>query len=398
MEKKDRQIFCADADMCAIMVKCNRRNKWELRGLSRISETGVALYESRLFSDSEFFAGGEFDAVEPVNTTSGHTHISVLQDNAWYKIVLTENKKAPGEPIEPMWATHYIPAPSGKRHDLHIILQLSFGNEDENESIESLVNRGAGENQAILIDQINVAGSYYSQHFHERNKRLMAIIDYFLKNGIDVNAKNETGQTALMEAAHSIDGGADIVRMLLQNGAKINEKADFGSTALRYACRNLNLETVEILLENGAEVDPECFLGIFYRHDLYYVDEVQTQIELAQLLLKKNKNIDVNIRDREGKTVLMDIASSIGTDWYTYSEPDDLFIEAKVELIQYLLDIGVDINAQDNEGETALMYYTEQRIDKRLTACLLDHDPDANIKDNEGNTVLRRLLKFRMNK
>lgn len=75
MSKKEKRIFCADANMCAILAKCNSQNKWELWGLSGISETGDAIYETRLFENHEF------DDVEPNNTTSGHTHIKVLKDN-----------------------------------------------------------------------------------------------------------------------------------------------------------------------------------------------------------------------------------------------------------------------------------------------------------------------------
>ena len=32
MNKTEKQIFCADADMCAIIAKCSSQNKWELWG------------------------------------------------------------------------------------------------------------------------------------------------------------------------------------------------------------------------------------------------------------------------------------------------------------------------------------------------------------------------------
>jgi ankyrin repeat protein len=182
---------------------------------------------------------------------------------------------------------------------------LAFYYEDENESIESLVERGAGKNQTILIDQIKTA------EFHcepECDKRLLVVIDYFLQNGIDVNAKNEWGSTALMAAAYY--GKADIANLLLQRGAKINDKDNFGSTSLQHACWRLNIEVVRLLLENGAEADSKC-LYVFYDRDFGIVGDIQIGIECLKLLL--NKNIDVNIKYR-GKTALMYIVSFFNFD------------------------------------------------------------------------------------
>ncbi|MDR2651489.1 MAG: hypothetical protein LBC68_04130, partial [Prevotellaceae bacterium] len=75
MSNIEKQIFCADPHICAIIAKRNLQNKWELWGLSDVLETGEAKYETRLFQENEY------DAVEAVNTTSGRTHIKLLQDN-----------------------------------------------------------------------------------------------------------------------------------------------------------------------------------------------------------------------------------------------------------------------------------------------------------------------------
>jgi hypothetical protein len=164
MSNIEKQIFCADPNICAIIAKCNSRNKWELWGLSDVLETGEAKYEVRLFPENEY------DAVEAINTTSGHTHIKVIKDNNWSEVVFIEHKKVPDKSIEYEWATYYSNP---------ILLKLSFSYEDENESVESLVERGAGKNQTVLIDQIN-AVDYW--HFsQEQEERLLHIVDYFLK-------------------------------------------------------------------------------------------------------------------------------------------------------------------------------------------------------------------------
>ena len=279
------------------------------------------------------------------------------------KINKTENK-----PIQPAWTTG------------HSYLNLNFDYEDVNESIESLVERGARNNPRVLIDQINAARVHILCRCSPTStKHLLSVIDYFLKNGIDVNAKGEERETVLMAAASYCS--ADIVRLLLQNGANVNDKNDYGGTAILTACGELNIEAVKLLLENGAEVDSDCFLYIF---DLWDPSdsEMQIQIELSKLLL--DKNISINSKHGNGKTALMYIAEAVNcnADYYNPTQ-----LEKQTELVQFILDKGADINARDSEGKTALMYAIEAQ-NKNLAEYLLEQGADANIKDKEGGTAL----------
>jgi len=372
MNETEIQIFCADPNICAIIAKRNSQDKWQLWGLSDVLETGEAKYETRLFSkrEDDVEVHKEYDAIEHVNTTSGRTKIKLLQNNNWHEVVLFENKKAINKPIEVIWHTCYFTNPKNP-----ISLRLRFSYEDEDESIESLLERGAGKNQTIMIDQINTADWQFSEGVTER---LFAVIDYFLKNGIDVNVKDEWGETALMAAAKY--GSANIVNLLLQNGARINDKNNGGSTAIMYACCRLHLSVVRLLLANGAIADSECFFDIFNQWDLG-VDEIEIQIELFKLLL--NENIDVNIRNSEGETALMHIVQAN----CNYQKEPEYFLEKQKELLQLFLDNGANINAKDDNGKTALMYAIESK-NKYISEYLIQQGADVSIKDNMGNTAL----------
>ena len=85
-----------------------------------------------------------------------------------------------------------------------------------------------------------------------------------LELGIDVNAANEIGETALHGAAYRGQGGSDsIVRMLLDKGANINARNKRGWTPLIIAeglyfeaTNSKSPATVEILQKAGAEPSP----------------------------------------------------------------------------------------------------------------------------------------------
>lgn len=74
-----------------------------------------------------------------------------------------------------------------------------------------------------------------------------------LSRGVDVNARNEHGMTALMRAAHN--GHERMVRALLEHGADPNITRHDKFTALALAAFFGHTETVRILIENGAKTE-----------------------------------------------------------------------------------------------------------------------------------------------
>ena len=79
-----------------------------------------------------------------------------------------------------------------------------------------------------------------------------AKVDMLVNLGVNINAKDE-GETALMKASQN--GHKEIVEILLENGADVNVKNRDNWTALMWASWNGYKEIVEILLENGADVN-----------------------------------------------------------------------------------------------------------------------------------------------
>ena len=74
-----------------------------------------------------------------------------------------------------------------------------------------------------------------------------------LSRGVDINARNEHGMTALMRAAHN--GHEQMVRALLEHGADPNITRNDKFTALALAAFFGHTETVRILIENGAKTE-----------------------------------------------------------------------------------------------------------------------------------------------
>jgi len=119
-----------------------------------------------------------------------------------------------------------------------------------NENINDLLKPKSEED---IVGELN----YLTQE--EKNKKLFnaakegnkEAIKLLISVGVNLNAKNKNGETALMKA--SVNGNEDIVKLLIKIGADINAKNKYGSTALMYASANNYKEMVDLLKRYGAK-------------------------------------------------------------------------------------------------------------------------------------------------
>ncbi|MBI5005890.1 MAG: ankyrin repeat domain-containing protein [Nitrosomonadales bacterium] len=92
-----------------------------------------------------------------------------------------------------------------------------------------------------------------------------AAVQRMLVAGADVNARDESGATLLMLAAHA--GDLDMVGMLLGRGADVNATDNAGWGALMKACYNPELkrgfaEVVQALIAAGANIEAAIGYGV----------------------------------------------------------------------------------------------------------------------------------------
>jgi ankyrin repeat protein len=80
-----------------------------------------------------------------------------------------------------------------------------------------------------------------------------AAVEAALESGVEVDAADPQGNTALMLAA--FNGHSELVRFLLEGGALVNHRDATGRTALMYASSGPFPDTVSLLLEHKADVN-----------------------------------------------------------------------------------------------------------------------------------------------
>jgi 26S proteasome non-ATPase regulatory subunit 10 len=111
-----------------------------------------------------------------------------------------------------------------------------------------------------------------------------------------VNEKNVYGYTPLSYAVSH--GQVQMLNLLISQGANVTMKSIWDETALHSAARMGNMELCKILIENGADINAADDEGRTPLHVAAYANRKDTCSFLIE------KGADVNARDKESRTVL----------------------------------------------------------------------------------------------
>ncbi len=191
----------------------------------------------------------------------------------------------------------------------------------------------------------------------------------FLDEGVDINTRNEEGETPLMIAiTYEME---DAVAFLLARKADMNTEDIHGRTPFLLAIEEQNKSIIQAFLDHGVDIHAECTKG----YTPIMIAAVVLDVELVQLFLSHKVNLDVREHELGWTALRLALLS-----YPRYPE------KAK-EVIELLLNNNADVNSQDLDGATILMNasymtYTE------LVALFLKHNADTNLQTVDGTTAL----------
>ncbi len=209
----------------------------------------------------------------------------------------------------------------------------------------------------------------------------------------------DVGLTPLMVAAGL--GHIETVEVLLDGGADRGKRDGDDTTALMHATAEGHLEIVKMLLDEGDDVDEEEEADRLLRFAVS-----NNHIEVVQLLL--DAGVDRFVQNNLNFTALIDAADTGGIQSISIlieagaevdAQPegrngDTALIRAvragHADAVRLLLDEGADPNLQNKEGTTALIVaagHTDE-VGVQLVQMLLDAGADPNLQSVEGHTAL----------
>ncbi|KAL8964448.1 MAG: hypothetical protein Q9183_004442, partial [Haloplaca sp. 2 TL-2023] len=125
----------------------------------------------------------------------------------------------------------------------------------------------------------------------------LALLERLVLAGVDINAVDHSGETALANAA--FNKHVECVAYLVECGADINIAAKSGNAPVHLALISDVPDALMILLSAGAIYDCTNSAG---RTMLHYAAEIGSAETLGTLQACNLEDIDVNIRDIDGQT------------------------------------------------------------------------------------------------
>jgi ankyrin repeat protein len=205
--------------------------------------------------------------------------------------------------------------------------------------------------------------------------------------GCDINAQSDNQNTPIQFLFGCFDPnkGGDIkvlMYLLNQNGINVNIKNQYGNTILHMACEKINTLPIDVfkaLVETiGCDINAQGEDNNTPLHNALRSFGSGDDIAVLYYLLAQ-KNINVNAKDKYGRTLLHWACKRING--------------LPLEIFQYLIEtMGCDVNIQDNNKDIPI-YYAFQLLDpnkggdiKVLTYLLRQNN--FRTKHHNGQTFL----------
>ena len=172
----------------------------------------------------------------------------------------------------------------------------------------------------------------------------------------------------LIQAAFA--GRSEDVHRLFATEENRNLEKEYINASLRLASVRGNTETVQLLLDNGADVNSTTIRGGTAL--MWAAGSRKNPSDTVRVLLQAGA--DVNTRAGNGRTALMD-AAAIGNS----------------EITEILLTAGAEVNGRDEMGTTALMVAaTQGHLD--CISILLEYGASINAIDLLEQTALENAI------
>jgi len=239
------------------------------------------------------------------------------------------------------------------------------------------------ENGAIMTS-VTLFDCFYSNDAKASTVKISCLLEH----GMDVNAKDARGQTAMHLAAEKCN--TDLVRLLLDYNADVSTQDQYGRTALMDVFQSKTeddhqFSIVQMLLERMNTVG-NILIGLqdFYGCTALHFAARRTSWRVIRELLNWGPDLHCHTRTK----------SSAALHW-ALDARDELRTISNIRcLVEHVNGYGLNgINIQDEQGHTVLHLAFEETGSSTSIIDYLSTKVDVSIQDVDGNTPLHVAVK-----
>jgi serine/threonine-protein phosphatase 6 regulatory ankyrin repeat subunit B len=319
-------------------------------------------------------------------------------------------------------------------------LMLEYKKEDylARELLLALRNKDTHKAKNLIMQGANVnyqeIGTLWSPILIATKEENLEIIKLLAHKGADLDKGDRFGTTAVHFAAEREN--IEIIEFLIQKHCDINKCNKFKQTAMHLAVQAQAHDSIKFLLDNGANLHAEDIHRDTPAHYLIILAKKQenvskdktnlTNILVEELEFLRENGADLSLENSSGKSALdnleeyFDAETALGENLLTairskivskvnylvdkganinYAEIESgrqpihhAAIAGNLEILQLLLDKGVNPSSQDKYGSTAIDYAIELG-NQEVVDFLITQGIEVNSQDKNGKKAASRALK-----
>lgn len=221
-----------------------------------------------------------------------------------------------------------------------------------------------------IVQSGDLIGAVTEDVFISDEERYLAVAQILINHPhIDLNKKDPEGKTALHWAC-SNNNYEKIAQEIIERQADCNVVDDFGNTPLLIALDNFCLDTVRLLLENGA--DPQLSQNENTCYSLAQDKNLNYLTVIFENIISKNKKRSTYSQQTYNDAKLL-YSAILKND---YKKVESLLL-AHPKMVDY----------QNKNGATPLHWAIESQH-LEVVDCVLNHHPNCELSTWDGNTAL----------
>lgn len=192
-------------------------------------------------------------------------------------------------------------------------------------------------------------------------------------------------------------GNIEAVKQHLAAGSDVNKIISKGRTLLHIAAENGQKEIVELIIDDGANIN---VLSVLFKYSPIGLAAQSNQKEIVKLLIAKGANL--NTRGIRGRTPLdlavqanlIEIANLLRKNggktgyWLRAEESIHIAVMAgHLEAVKNHLAAGTNVNSKGKGNQTPL-HYASMFGKEEIVKLLISHGADVNAKNNDDRKPL----------
>lgn len=242
----------------------------------------------------------------------------------------------------------------------------------------------------------------------------LKLIEFLIDKDINLNQKDNNKKNILDEIIYILDlqktslkhlennyvaikedtNMSEVTVLLVENGLEINELDDNGYTILHKEVERKNYESIEFLIDCGANINLRDNEG----RNLFNKEVLKGSSNYAMITYLIDNGIDIDNRDKDEKTIfdylceIIMVQKGLKKEFSIKDEDYLIDEEEKYDLLfKKLLSFRPKLNRVRSDGRNILFEAIIYNNFEFLTM-LFNYGMDPNIVDKEGNSLLSVLV------